>query len=160
MKWNRRYLTYSLRTFFILLTGFAIWLGWKVNRAREQREAMKAIEAMGGSAFYDWQVEAFSPGFGVLQEPRSPILAWLRRLGCGDIFYDAEQVAIGINSRDRIVRASEIRNWIPALQRLPKLKTVSIAASISEKARSELEAALPPNCTLFAMPPPPPAPPP
>ena len=53
--YRRRYLTFSLRTLFILLTAFAVWLGVAVNRAREQREAVEAIEALGGAVFYDFQ---------------------------------------------------------------------------------------------------------
>jgi hypothetical protein len=51
MKPRRRYLTFSLRTLFVLTTAFAIWLGVVVNRAREQREAIKAIEALGGGGY-------------------------------------------------------------------------------------------------------------
>src|SRR3569623_2086670 len=49
---HRRYLTFSLRTLFILLTMFADWTATIVNRAREQREAVKAIEALGGEVLY------------------------------------------------------------------------------------------------------------
>ena len=33
---NRRWLQYSLRTFFVLLTVFGVWLGVVVHRANEQ----------------------------------------------------------------------------------------------------------------------------
>lgn len=44
-KSRRRYLTFSLRSLFVLTTALAIWLGVVINGAREQREAVKAIEA-------------------------------------------------------------------------------------------------------------------
>ncbi len=47
MKPTRRYLTFSLRTFFFVLTAFAVWLGVIAERAREQREAVRAIGALG-----------------------------------------------------------------------------------------------------------------
>jgi hypothetical protein len=50
---RRRWLQFSLRTAFVGLTVFAVWLGVIVNRAREQREAVKAIEALGGWVTYD-----------------------------------------------------------------------------------------------------------
>src|SRR6185437_14530890 len=40
MKPRRHYLTFSLRTLFVLTGAIALWLGVVVNRAREQREAV------------------------------------------------------------------------------------------------------------------------
>lgn len=54
METQRRF-AFSLRTVFVLLTALAVWLGHAVNRAREQREAVEAIEALGGDVHYDWQ---------------------------------------------------------------------------------------------------------
>jgi len=48
-----KYLRISLRTFLILLTLFAVWLGYKVNKRREQREIVEMIREMGGSVWYD-----------------------------------------------------------------------------------------------------------
>jgi len=44
MRPRRRYLTFSLRTLFILTTALALWLRVVVNRAREQQEVVKAID--------------------------------------------------------------------------------------------------------------------
>ena len=56
---RRRWLQFSLRSFFVLLTVGCLWLGWKVERTsertRQQREAVKAIEALTGRVQYDWQ---------------------------------------------------------------------------------------------------------
>jgi hypothetical protein len=52
MKPTRRLFQYSLRSFLILMTALAVWLGVIVNRAREQREAVEAIEAVGGRVVY------------------------------------------------------------------------------------------------------------
>jgi len=52
MKPTRRWFQYSLRSFLVVLTALAVWLGIVVNSAREQREAVKAIEALGGQVLY------------------------------------------------------------------------------------------------------------
>src|SRR3569623_2568747 len=55
MKRHRRWFQYSLRSFLILLTVSAVWLGVVVHRAAEQREAVKVIQALGGVVYYDFQ---------------------------------------------------------------------------------------------------------
>jgi hypothetical protein len=47
----RRWFQYSLRSFFVLVTAFAVWPGVVVDRARERREAVKAIEAFGRGGY-------------------------------------------------------------------------------------------------------------
>ncbi len=39
---RRSWLQFGLRSFLVLLTAFAVWLGWKAERARNHREAVKA----------------------------------------------------------------------------------------------------------------------
>jgi hypothetical protein len=54
-KRKRRWLQFSLRTLLMLMLAFACgfgWLAYKIERAREQREAVKAIEGLGGSVDY------------------------------------------------------------------------------------------------------------
>jgi hypothetical protein len=77
-------------------TALTVWLGVIVDRAREQREAVKAIEALGGEIYYDWQVQV-SPiaAAGPLApnpnaKPRVP--AWLRRI-VGDHFFASWRLA-------------------------------------------------------------------
>jgi hypothetical protein len=51
---NRRWLQFSLRTCFVLLTVFAVWLGWWMNGVHEQRKAARVIREQGGEvSFYD-----------------------------------------------------------------------------------------------------------
>lgn len=48
---RRRWFQFSLRTMLVLMLAFGCgfgWLGMKVKQAREQREAVKAIEKLGG----------------------------------------------------------------------------------------------------------------
>ena len=54
-KTKRRWLRFSLRTFFVLLTVFCVWFGWHVERARQQRKAVEWVVEMGGRVLYDYQ---------------------------------------------------------------------------------------------------------
>lgn len=51
----RRRLQFSLRTILLVTSALALWLGWLVHRAQVQREAVRQIEAAGGTVQYDWQ---------------------------------------------------------------------------------------------------------
>jgi hypothetical protein len=53
MKPRRRYLTFSLRTLFILLAVLATGLGWTIERARQRGKANDAIIQAGGVVSYD-----------------------------------------------------------------------------------------------------------
>ena len=37
---NRRWLRFNLRTMFVLVTAFAVWLGWEVHIVRMRRAAI------------------------------------------------------------------------------------------------------------------------
>ena len=123
-KSRRPYLTVSLRTLFVLTTALAVWLGVVVNRAREQREAVKAIEALGGQVLYG--------PFAMLT---------LRRSG-NDYFQSVEVVnfPVGYNTEP------DIREIIPHLQRLRGLKTIFWGGH-SERTKDKLRKALP-NCVV------------
>jgi hypothetical protein len=49
----RRWLQFSLRGFIVVLTIGCLWLGWKVEGARRQREAVAEIEAVRAIVYYD-----------------------------------------------------------------------------------------------------------
>lgn len=48
-KRRRRWFAFSLRTLFVLVTAFAIWLGWNLSIVRERQAMWNSIEARGGS---------------------------------------------------------------------------------------------------------------
>src|SRR5262245_19997517 len=50
---KRRWLRFSLRTMLLLITALCIWLGYQVNAARRQREALAAIARAGGTVYFD-----------------------------------------------------------------------------------------------------------
>jgi hypothetical protein len=56
---SRRWFQFSLRSLLLLITAFAIWLGWEVETVRREKEALKAIEVMGG------EVMALDPAKGI-----------------------------------------------------------------------------------------------
>jgi hypothetical protein len=134
MKPARRWFQYSLRSFLVVVTALAVWLGVVVNRAREQREAVKAIEALGGDVIYEGE-DPFADA-----EPSGP--AWLRRV-VGNDFFDAVDVVI-------LERKSDIVRSIPHLKRLRSLYAVYVPYNISTTSLAELEAAVP-HCKIHRI---------
>lgn len=145
---RRRWFQYSLRSFLILLTALAVWLGIVVQRAREQREAVKAIDALGGGVYYDWH----GPPGSQLENTGPPAPAWLRQLVGDDYF----QQAISVNFARLIadtpdgyieplphLRDEDIRALIPSLRQLRGLKSISTFNDVSNATLQELEDALP-----------------
>ena len=78
----RKHLRISLRTMMVLVLILSVFLGWRVNKARQQRRAVAAVEAFGGWVHYDYEFVGgkLTPG----QEPSAPV--WLRRM-LGDEFF-------------------------------------------------------------------------
>lgn len=120
---HRRYLTCSLRTLFVFTTVLAIWLGVVVNRAREQREAVKAIEALGGVVAYDWQPTALYDEYGMLvlwsanQERNCRPRNWLCPIAGDDLFHDVDVVG---------VPATRLAETMPHIDRLPQLSCILV----------------------------------
>ena len=78
----RKYLRISLRTLMVLVLIFAVLLGWQVNKARQRRRVVAAVEKYGGWVHYDYEFVGgkLTPG----QEPWAP--RWLRAV-LGDEFF-------------------------------------------------------------------------
>lgn len=149
MKPIRRWLQSSLRSFLILLTALAVWLGVVVQRAREQRETVKAIEALGGRVTYDWKLSGFegcSVGLprGPLPEPHGP--RWLRQLVGDEYFQEVRLVKFPGEPNQT---QSDAFDAIPFIQRLPGRKTVC-CFEMSKDNKSKLKAALP-NCRVMFL---------
>ena len=86
---RRRWFQFSLRTLFVLLTVLCVWLAVTVNRARKQREAVAAIEAVGGMVLYEHQYDD--------SEPPGP--KWLREL-VGDEYFVSVDVVFFVEATD------------------------------------------------------------
>jgi hypothetical protein len=69
--WSR----FSIRAMMAFVLVVAVLLGWKVNRAREQREAVAAVESAGGWVHYDYELVGGKVVAG--RGPRAP--RWLRK---------------------------------------------------------------------------------
>ena len=137
MKARRRWLQFSLRGFLAVLTIGCLWLGWKVERAREKREAVKAIEAMGGAVHFDW--EPGSEGFAgndfrwlypVFLGKKRTERGWLASLVGDEFFHEVDSVIIRFGT-DRPIKTSaemetRLRETLPYLRRLPGLTQVLI----------------------------------
>lgn len=150
----RRYLTFSLRTLFVLMTALAVWLGVIVNRAREQQEAVKAIEAMGGLVAYEWQLPTLgSTNHRILvASPTEPGgSAWLRDLLGDDYFQQAVAVVL---IRERAagftLNASSIGRFFPYFRQLRSLKRADVCGEETDSIAAELRAALP-ECEVYSF---------
>lgn len=55
---RRRFLQFSLGSLLSAITVFGVWLGIELDWARRQREAIAAIERLGGAVLYDYQFDA------------------------------------------------------------------------------------------------------
>ncbi len=70
----RKYLRVSLRTLMLLVLLFAVLLGFQVNKARQQRRVVAAVEKYGGWVHYDHEfvagkLDARSGAVGALLAP-------------------------------------------------------------------------------------------
>ena len=84
---RRRWFQYSLRTLLVLTLVVCIGMGWigvKMQQARKEREAVAAIEQLGGQAWWEYpRVESESRG-----------QAWLRKLLGDEILVHPDRVLI------------------------------------------------------------------
>lgn len=137
MKPSRCWFQYSLRSFLILLTALAVWLGVVVRRATEQREAVKAIEALGGAVIYDWMLvkDSKEMSFRPSDEQRPSGPDQLRSLLGNDFFQHVQCGEFPWGDEDA-VRA------IPEFQRLWGLKSVLIPPTISAATLDKIKAGL------------------
>ncbi len=164
---RRRWLAFSLRSLFVVLTGFAVWLGIAVNRARDQREAARAIRAIGGGVHYEWEPGSNYRSFDAqtLQQVRWGKhfcdRHWLGRFVGDDLVHNIDSVVLrGSKSKLRrkpgtnVVYADyettvpridldwHVTQIIPHLQRLPRLSQVLIEVSPAKDAPQFSDAAL------------------
>ena len=60
---RRRWFRFSLRMLLVVVTVLCVWLGFKVNAARRQKEAVEAILKAGGQVSYDYQLVPLKAGW-------------------------------------------------------------------------------------------------
>ena len=81
-----RWYQFSLRSLLLFVFACSLafgWLGVKMQRAREQKQAVEAIEKLGGSVAYDYQYDA-SGSWITGAKPPGP--TWLREILGDDLF--------------------------------------------------------------------------
>src|SRR5262245_40067519 len=85
----KRWLRFSLRTMLLLITALCIWLGFQINAARRQKEAVAAILSVGGAVYYDYQYAPLAvggPSYTLDQNRTPPGPQWLRQCIGDDYF--------------------------------------------------------------------------
>ena len=80
----RKWFVLSLRSAMLLVLLSGLWMGWRVNRANDQRRAVAAIRRAGGGISYDYQFSVSKGYRNPNGRPWAP--AWLRNW-LGDEFF-------------------------------------------------------------------------
>jgi hypothetical protein len=83
---KRRWAQFSLATMFVVMTALCVWLAVVVNRAHRQRDAVAAIEALGGRVAYTKPGQKTSEAF---------LRPFLRRWLSRDYFDEVHIVNLG-----------------------------------------------------------------
>src|SRR5262245_9524093 len=87
---KRRRLAFTVRMFMLLILGLGLWLGHRVNKARQQREAAAAVKAHGGWVHYDYEFVNGKLASG--KQPWAP--RWLRKALGDEYFQEIQQVSL------------------------------------------------------------------
>jgi hypothetical protein len=123
-RWGLRF---SMRSLLIAVTIFCVALGWRLNRARQQREAIKAIKEAGGWVYYDYQNYDTKTGtFHLEAQPWEP-----ERLR-GPVGIDFWHDVIGVNMSYHAEGGKRWDNKQPAvnisghLEHLPRLRFLAL----------------------------------
>jgi hypothetical protein len=128
---RRRWFQFSLRGFLVVMTGLGIWLGVIANRAREQRAAVVAIKELGGTVYYDWELETGGT-------PRGP--AWLRRLVGDEHFQKVQMVNL---CPAPTLGQSDIGRLAQHLRRLPRPYSIVVPPTMPKTTLIALNEAIP-----------------
>ena len=91
----RRLFRFSLRTMLALMVVFSLWLGGKVNRARQQKAAVEWVRRTGGFVIYDYEILLLTPLPITDSERKPPGPQWLHDLIGVDYFATVEYVGVG-----------------------------------------------------------------
>src|SRR5262245_2921580 len=118
----KRWLRFSLRTMLVLITALCIWLGFQVNAARRQREAVTVLRNAGAMIYFDYQVVPESPttrltlgGKSIDPDQLPPGPGWLRRLIGDDyfrtvvaVYFDRENASIKKADLDELAKLPHV----------------------------------------------------
>jgi hypothetical protein len=112
-----RWKTLSLRGLLLLVLAIAVWLGWIVNQARQQREAVAALQKFGGFVHYDWEFVdgpvnvppgnlIWKPSWGTFTPGGKPWAPdWLRKLAGDEYFQSIAHVSLFVDIKKQVADA-------------------------------------------------------
>jgi hypothetical protein len=132
---RRRFaLRFSLRTFLIAVTLFCMLLAWRLHRAKQQREAIKAIGDAGGWVHYDYQIgDSRAVDIDPQARPWEP--QWLLDLVGIDFFHDVAEINMVYNEDDGArLDNNRGRNVGPLLAQFPRLRVLLLKDEIIDDA--------------------------
>ena len=148
LKPKLRWYQYSLRSLLLLMLVVSIvmsgisWLTTTMRRARRQREAAVAVEWLGGTVVYDFQLDESGKEIQGA-EPPDPI--GLRRYLGDDFFVNV--VRVNLNSTK--VTDAELEQ----LKGLTQLKVLELGGTkVTDEGVKKLQQAFP-NCKIIWQPP-------
>lgn len=131
---NRRWKTISLRGLLLLVVAIAVWLGWIVHKARQQRETVAALQKFGGFVHYDWEFVngpvkvpqgnlLWKPTWGKFTPDKKPWASiWLRRTLGDEYFQSIAHVSLYVDIKKGVADATWV-NMGPADNALRMLAT-------------------------------------
>jgi len=144
----RRFFRYSLRTLFVVVTVFCVWVGITAKRARDQKYAVETIREMGGWVFYEHQLDDRPMTItinGKLYDrggiPARPGPAWLRQI-IGDEYFTTVNL-VGMRGPQFNDASLEVVKLLTDLKRLALYDT-----KITNEGLKKLQKALP-NCKMI-----------
>jgi hypothetical protein len=121
---------FRLRTLLIVLTIISIWLGFRVNAARQQARAVAEIGKQRlGHVVYDFELNAKTG------QAQSWVPGWILSRTGPDLFHDVVDVKMDLlndhGPADATLIVSNMRRQLASLPRLKRL-TVMVAPEASE----------------------------
>ena len=115
---DRRWRRFSLRALLVMVTVFAVWLGFRANEAHVQRRVVRNVTQLGGTVAYDFEFEGIHRVRNV--EPPGP--RWLRDLIGDDYFVRVVGVHLVRIDRSSSLAPTLVRD----IARLPRLRDLTI----------------------------------
>jgi hypothetical protein len=131
---SSRWKTISLRGLLLVILVIASWLGWIVNKARQQRETVAALQKIGGFVHYDWEFvngpvkvpqgySLWMPSWGKFTPGKKPWAPdWLRRAMGDEYFQSIAHVSLCVDIKTQMADATWV-NMGSADDALRKLAT-------------------------------------
>ncbi len=96
-KRKRRWLTYSLRAFLLVVTSACVAFGFWAHSAAKQKAAVEWVKANGGLWYYDFEIDDYGVPFPI--KSKAPVRRhpqWARNLLGHDYLSNVVYVSIDI----------------------------------------------------------------